>query len=205
MKLKHLESALSEVDAFESPKIELEQIPTSPHIASRMIFTAASQYGDIEGQLVGDFGCGPGILSIACSLMGATSVLSIDVDEEALDTAWINLKKMEIENVDLAMMDVQSLNIKYALDTVVMNPPFGTRNAGIDTAFVLKALKYANTVYSLHKTSTREHFERLARSKNVNFEVVAELKYDIPRTFSHHKEKTKDIYVDILRFSCNKT
>ena len=43
-------------------------------------------------------------------------------------------------------------------DTVVMNPPFGTRNPGIDTAFVLKGLQSANVVYSLHKTSTREVF-----------------------------------------------
>jgi predicted RNA methylase len=205
MKLKHLEAALGEVDPFESPKIELEQIPTSPHIASRMIFTAASMYGDIEGQMVGDFGCGPGILSIACSMMGATSVLSIDVDEQALETAWVNLKKMEIDNVDLAMMDVQSLNLNSRLDTVVMNPPFGTRNSGIDTAFVMKALEYADTVYSLHKTSTREHFERLAKNTDgLKVEVVAELKYDIPKTFSYHKEKTKDIYVDILRFCKNK-
>lgn len=204
MKLKHLESALSAVDDFESPKIELEQIPTSAHIASRMILTAASSYGDIEGQLVGDFGCGPGILSVACSLMGATSVLSIDVDEEALDTAWVNLKKMEIENVDLAMMDIQSLNLNNRLDTVVMNPPFGTRNAGIDTAFVLKALEYADTVYSLHKTSTREHFQRLAKHEKVGLEVVAELRYEIKNTFAHHKKKTIDIDVDILRFVSNK-
>ena len=37
-----------------------------------------------------------------------------------------------------------------------MNPPFGTRNTGVDTAFVLKGMEYASTVYSLHKTSTRE-------------------------------------------------
>jgi predicted RNA methylase len=203
MKRKHLESALSEVDVFDDPKIELEQIPTSPHIASMMIFTAASMYGDIEGKMIGDFGCGPGILSVACSMMGATSVLSLDVDQDALDCAWVNLKKMEIENVDLVMMDVQSLNLKGRLDTVVMNPPFGTRNTGIDTAFVMKALEYADTVYSLHKTSTRDHFIRLAKTENLGFEVVAELKYDIPKTFSYHKEKSKDVFVDVLRFSRN--
>lgn len=41
-------------------------------------------------------------------------------------------------------------------DTIVMNPPFGTRNTGVDTAFVLKGMEYASTVYSLHKTSTRD-------------------------------------------------
>ena len=201
MKRKHLEEALEEVEVFDEPKIELEQIPTSPHIAASMIFTAVSNYGDIEGQMVGDFGCGPGILSLACCMMGATTVIGVDVDEDALDIAWVNKKKMDIENIDLVMMDVQSLDLRVKLDTVVMNPPFGTRNAGIDTAFVMKALEIADVVYSLHKTSTRAHFERLAKSEDLRFEVVAELKYDIPKTFIYHKEKSKDIEVDILRFS----
>ena len=55
--------------------------------------------------------------------------------------------------------------------------------------------------YSLHKTSTRAHFDRLAKAEGLRFEVVAELKYDIPKTFNYHKEKSKDIEVDILRFS----
>jgi len=37
-----------------------------------------------------------------------------------------------------------------------MNPPFGTRKAGIDTIFVKKAMDNANVVYSLHKTTTRD-------------------------------------------------
>ena len=52
MKLKHLESALSEVRLFNSPSIELEQIPTSAHLASQIIFQAA-QNQDIIGSLIG--------------------------------------------------------------------------------------------------------------------------------------------------------
>lgn len=42
-------------------------------------------------------------------------------------------------------------------DTVLMNPPFGTKhNEGIDMKFLEVALKLSNNaVYSLHKTSTR--------------------------------------------------
>ena len=62
MKLRHLESALDSVDVFEDPKIHLEQIPTSAHLASRMIHTAAETYGDIDERFVGDFGVGTGML-----------------------------------------------------------------------------------------------------------------------------------------------
>ena len=81
MKLKELESELQEVDVFDDPKIELEQIPTSPHLASRFIYTAESNYGDIANKVIGDFGCGPGILSIASSMLGAASIASFDVDQ----------------------------------------------------------------------------------------------------------------------------
>ena len=176
MKLKQLEGLLGGVAVFEEPKITLEQFPTSPHIAARMIYTAATSYDDICGKIVADFGSGPGILSIACSLMGSSHITSFEVDQEALDIAWVNLKKLEIDNVDLVQIDIQSLTLSrqsplpssssssssssskstFQFDTVVMNPPFGTRNAGIDSAFVIKGLESASVVYSLHKTSTRE-------------------------------------------------
>jgi predicted RNA methylase len=41
-----------------------------------------------------------------------------------------------------------------------MNPPFGTRNKGIDVLFLQHALKSVvegGAVYSLHKSTTREH------------------------------------------------
>jgi 16S rRNA G966 N2-methylase RsmD len=44
-----------------------------------------------------------------------------------------------------------------SVDTVILNPPFGTRNKGMDMIFLKKAIEMANgAVYSLHKTSTRE-------------------------------------------------
>ena len=56
MKLKQLESHLSEVDIFKTPKISLEQYPTSAHIASRMIYTAEQTYDDIGSATVVDLG-----------------------------------------------------------------------------------------------------------------------------------------------------
>lgn len=54
--------------------------------------------------------------------------------------------------IQLLVLHISSIDF----DTVIMNPPFGTRNTGIDTAFVLKGMQYSSAVYSLHKTSTRE-------------------------------------------------
>lgn len=45
------------------------------------------------------------------------------------------------------------------------------------------------TVYSLHKSSTRAHIEKTALTHlgAESAEVVAELNYDLPATFKHHK------------------
>jgi predicted RNA methylase len=62
-------------------------------------------------------------------------------------------------------------------------------------------MENASVVYSLHKTSTRDHFVRLSESKGFHLEVLANLRYDIPKTFKHHKEKSRDIAVDLYRFT----
>ena len=156
MKLRDLEEILTEVDPFDNPKVQLEQYPTSSHLAARMIYTAATSFGDIEGQSVGDFGCGAGVLSIASYMMGSSHTVGFDADQDALDNAWVNCRKMEIFDIDLVQMDLLSVKLAHSFDTVVSNPPFGTRNAGIDTAFVVNGMANANVVYSLHKTTTRD-------------------------------------------------
>ena len=174
MKLRQLESFLSEVDTFDEPSIDLEQISTPAHLAARMIFTASETYDDIIDKDIADFGCGPGILSIGSSIMGSSMITDFDVDIDALKKCKSNIDKLDIENIDLVQADISTLSIRSHFDTIVMNPPFGTRyyyyyyqlynymiifitkrNAGIDTAFVEKGLEYADVVYSLHKTSTR--------------------------------------------------
>ena len=67
--------------------------------------------------------------------------------------------------------------------------------------FLRVGLYLANTaVYSLHKTSTREHILKVCTDWGVKAEVVAELKYDIPATYKHHKKTSVDIEVDFYRF-----
>ncbi len=71
MKLKQLETHLQQVDAFEEPKILLEQYPTRPHIAACMLHTMDARYGDLQGKLVADLGCGCGVLSIGAAMLEA--------------------------------------------------------------------------------------------------------------------------------------
>ncbi|KAL6606144.1 hypothetical protein ACP70R_041797 [Stipagrostis hirtigluma subsp. patula] len=203
MKLKQLEGLLGGLTQFPEPKVELEQYPTGPHIASRMLYTAENSFDDIAGKVVADFGCGCGTLAVASALLDAEHVMGIDIDPQSLELAQENADDLELD-IDLIWSDIKNLNLKGLLvDTVVMNPPFGTRRKGADMEFLSMGLKVASrAVYSLHKTSTREHIKKAAlRDCNaISAEVLCELRYDLPQTYKFHKKKEVDIAVDLWRF-----
>nr|ACO11034.1 Methyltransferase-like protein 5 [Caligus rogercresseyi] len=208
MKLKQLESLLQGVDeAFPNPKILLEQYPTSAHIASRLLYTAQHSYQDIEDLHIADLGSGTGMLAIGASCLDAGAVTAFEIDPDAIEVASNNASELS-NNIDFVCMDVLSSfnhmkSPSISVDTVIMNPPFGTKkNKGIDMLFLKAALNMASrAVYSLHKTSTRAHIVKKAKEWGVVMEVLAELRYDLPNTYRHHKHKSVDIEVDLLRFS----
>lgn len=74
MKLRQLEQELQVVRFISEPKIDLEQYPTSAHLAATILYTAESQYGDIAGKTVADLGCGGCILGIGSVMLGAEYV-----------------------------------------------------------------------------------------------------------------------------------
>ncbi|XP_036018542.1 rRNA N6-adenosine-methyltransferase METTL5 isoform X4 [Mus musculus] len=130
LKLKELESRLQEVDGFEKPKLLLEQYPTRPHIAACMLYTIHNTYDDIENKAVADLGCGCGVLSIGAAMLGAGLCVGFDIDEDALEIFNKNVEEFELTNVDMIQCDVYSLSNRMSklFDTVIMNPPFGTKN-----------------------------------------------------------------------------
>ncbi|XP_026128706.1 methyltransferase-like protein 5 [Carassius auratus] len=205
MKLKELESCLQQVDGFEEPKILLEQYPTSPHIAGCMLYTIHNTFDDIQNKLVADLGCGCGVLSVGAAVLDAGLCVGFDIDEDALDIFKGNVDDFELSNIDMVQCDVCSIGSSYAkkFDTVIMNPPFGTKhNQGIDMQFLRTAISMASTaVYSLHKTSTRDHIQKKADDWKVKMEVIAELRYDLPASYKFHKKKSVDIQVDFIRLT----
>ena len=91
---------------FEDPKVELEQYPTAAHIASRMLMAIESDFGELEGRAVCDLGCGAGVLSIGAAVLGAGSVLAVDVDADALRIAQKNVAEFEGAPIDFLRSDV---------------------------------------------------------------------------------------------------
>lgn len=91
------------------------------------------------------------------------------------------------------------------VDTVLTNPPFGTKhNAGMDLRFLRTATRLArHAVYSFHKSSTREFLVKQVTSWGMEVQVVAQMRFDLPKVYKFHKEKSVDIEVDLIRVIVN--
>lgn len=75
-------------------------------------------------------------------------------------------------------------------DTIVMNPPFGTKRKGADMDFLRTAFKMCTgSIYSLHKSSTRDYIKKTALKElgASEAEAIVQLRYDLPATYKFHK------------------
>lgn len=210
IKLKKLEEYLQSIDSFENPKILLEQYITPSHISSHLLYTIQNNYDDVREKLVADLGSGTGMLTIGSAILEASHVVGFEIDSDALNIAKFNADEMEVTNVDFVQCDVlndltSDENCKWynAFDTVILNPPFGTKNnSGIDIEFLKVATQLSNhSVYSLHKTSTRNYIQKKAKELHCKGEVIAELKYNLDSSYKFHKKASKDIEVDVWKFT----
>lgn len=210
MKVKELEQYLSSVKPFPRPKLSLEQYATDAHIAARMVYTGSTTFDDFEGKSVLDLGCGCGMLSLASILMGAERVLGVDIDPDALEQMRSNMEDLEVEEADgVEVINANVLTLpawcRERFDTVVLNPPFGTKdNAGTDLAFLQVAQQMTlpgGAIYSMHKTSTREHLVRKGESWNLGVQVLAQMKFEILQQFKFHKKERVYVDVDLIRFA----
>lgn len=114
---------------------------------------------------------------------------------------------MEIESqIDIVQCDLdtnwEDEGFRKKFDTVLMNPPFGTKkNAGLDVKFLARGVKLARTaVYSLHKSSTRDFIRKKGMDLGTVPEVVAQLRYNIEASYKFHKKHSVDVEVDFWRF-----
>lgn len=150
------------ISVLDEPKIQFEQYPTTPHLAARMLYTADTVYDDIEDKAIGDFGSGCGILSIAANILGAGLVgefmllwfdiysliwnsysVGFDIDPDAIKIAQENSENFEvdIDFVNTNLSEATLEGFKGKLDTIIMNPPFGTKNnKGVDMVMLKRAI-----------------------------------------------------------------
>ncbi len=192
MRKKHLEMLLEKVEGFRSPKPSREQYSTPAIVAAELLHFAFMK-GDIV-DTVYDLGCGTGMLAIGAKLLGAERVIGFDEDNEALEIARANAKKLNAE-VEFVCSRVE--DVKGKAHTVVMNPPFGAQIKGSDRPFLRKALEVGSVVYSIHNEGSEEFIKKF-----ISPSVVTEhqlIDFPIKRTFRFHTKEIKVIKAEMYR------
>lgn len=193
---RDLEILLSRLKATATPKVGLEQYPIPPRVAAELLYVAGFVYNDIVGRRVLDLGTGSGRLAIGAKWLGASEVVAVDIDPEAIEVAFKNAESVGV-NVDWVIGNIEAVCGKF--DTVVMNPPFGTRRKHLDRVFLSKSMKVAGIVYSLHKRSTRSYLVKLIRSTGGLVEALFEVDMEIPHLYRFHRKRKYVVKVDLYR------
>ena len=197
MKLKWLEIELENIIKFQNPKVNFEQYQTPTNIASLICYIAYMD-GNIFGKNVLDLGCGTGILSIGSSILGAKNITGIDIDINAINIAYKNSHNLK-QKINFFCMNVKDINKSMFnnIDTVIMNPPFGSQRKGADRPFLKKALEIGNVIYTIHNKGSYNFIKKFIEPSKIIFSYKS--KFIINKTFFFHNKNKKEIDVEIYK------
>lgn len=192
---RQLEIQLGKLKILQTPRLELEQYPVSSDVAAELLYMAGFEHHDLQGKTV-DLGTGTGRLAIGAALMGSKKVVGVDIDETAIAQARENAVAAGVQ-VEWLVSDIDAVQGKY--DTVIMNPPYGTRSPHLDVRFLERAFELAPVSYSIHKSSTRNYLRAIIAKKNRKVDTVRSMSLNIPHLFSFHRKKWENVKVDLYR------
>lgn len=117
---KHLEIFLEKIPPHPNPKVELEQYKTPSKIVADLTWNAY-RLNDISDLKIADLACGTGIFAIASLILGAKSVLGVDIDEDSLKIAKKTTDKLifdkQLTNINSKEILKASINF-YNIDLI---------------------------------------------------------------------------------------
>ena len=189
---------LSKLAVFENPKLMLEQYATDSEAAAQALWFAYMN-GDIEGKDVADFGCGPGIFGVAALLLGSEKVYFVDNDKEAIEICRKNIAAAVGEEDNAVILADDIAKFKERVDTVVQNPPFGTKAKHADRQFLLQAFKVGQAVYSIHKIETADFVKKIAADNGFTVTNILPLQLQLKNTYEFHRSKMRRVDVGMFR------
>ncbi|HOC77084.1 MAG: RsmD family RNA methyltransferase [Candidatus Methanofastidiosum sp.] len=203
MRKKQLEIFLSNLKEMEDPDMFEEQYTTPGDIAAEIALFAYHR-GDIEGKTVIDLGSGTGRLGIASLLLGSKKTYFVEKDKRAVEILKDNLKTLTLKTNQILgeyeITEGDALLVLLRGDTIIQNPPFGTKKRKMDTKFLKKAFEIGNVVYSLHKKGNYDFIRNFALENGFELVEMEDLNFPIKAMFEVHKKRKVIIEVELYRF-----
>ncbi|ALU11747.1 DNA methylase [Ignicoccus islandicus DSM 13165] len=190
---KALELELEKVlDVKGSLGIKYEQYVTPSNIAADVLWRAFLN-GDVSGKVVADLGCGTGKFSYGVELLGGRGIC-VEVD-------WSLLSKSPTKEKVRAYVPFVPLR---SIDTVIMNPPFGTKKEKADRPFWMAALAISKSVYSLQPSSPSLFKVISNRASKAGFEceVLALYKFPLKMRYEFHRSRVR--VIETALYYCRK-
>ena len=204
MRKKQLEIFLSNLKEMEDPDMFEEQYTTPGDIAAEIALFAYHR-GDIEGKTVIDLGSGTGRLGIASLLLGSKKTYFVEKDKRAVEILKDNLKTLTLKTNQILgeyeITEGDALHVLLRGDTIIQNPPFGTKKRNMDTKFLKKAFEIGNVVYSLHKKGNYEFIKNVALENDFELVEIENFNFPIKAMFEIHKKRKVLIEVELYRFT----
>jgi putative methylase len=174
------------------PDPEREQVTTPPEAAAELLFDALAA-GDLEGRSVLDLGAGTGRLSIGAALLGARTVVGVEIDATSSGVARAAAGNLPVE---FRVADVASWTV--SAEVVIMNPPFGAQRRHADRPFWDAAFRLGTRgIYAFALSDSREFIARRAGDAGAEIRSSRPVPWQLTRTFRHHTRPTRAIPVDL--------
>lgn len=191
MRLRDLEAALDGVPDFPAPDPAREQYRTPSRVGA-LFLNEAQADGALAGCDVLDLGCGTGTLSRGAAMLGGR-VLGVDADAGAVDIAKEAVPEAHFEVADLATWSPPDV------DTVVMNPPFGSQRKYADRVFHERAVQAtaarSGTVWFLQQPVNERFLAAYYKERGLDVERVGLWDYPLDVRFDFHTEAVRGIQV----------
>ena len=201
---KGLEKIVEGIPPPSKPKIRYEQHTTPSWIAADFIWKLYFS-GKVLNKTVIDMGAGTGRLSIPLILLGAREAVALDVDEDVVMELMSNAKVFNImDKIHIVLCDATYSPLrKTGSSIIIMNPPFGTVIKGLDTKFLLEAMRLSDEIYSFHLSSekTRKYLSMKAGEKGYNLRVINTYYMELKQIFEYHVSRLRRVRVDLIYYS----